>query len=648
MPHFAFDAHPVRLPAQFVPCNVPHWPAVTIVNTFVQEDVAGAVFDGQGGAFVLTREFASPTIQSALRLTYVTPAGVVRPTLDVHRPSLPAGTLSHTYYAGIAALGTGRCAVIWGEMNGALFVEGFDATGTRLFSNQVAPAITVPRLAVIASRGAGAVVAFFHATAGTRVLQVRFVSATGAISGGGLQWARAGSGFNDFNIPQIATATSGDLVVVWEENPAGGAADLSIFAQRIGGNGQLIGTAVPVATTADAWTSPRIRRAVSDGDGGVYVGSTDPAGRLMLTHMIRPSAGQATPAFWTVPISTLAHPGAFSIAPDGDTGAVLIASINAAGRLGVRRLDPQGNDPWLTMSARDMIGLSIQVMGGATADFFSHAVAVAASGTGGALVVYLDVATPVSATDVKIGLFYACVEANGRVSKYRNEIKSALFPAHMMTASAEPNAAIVAWQDHFASSSNTNVLAQKIDCCEGYLAEVYPWPPRPFRGIAVGYPLLPDHLPITLPARRGKTGYFGFLGLPQLANIPGVVLPGGLSSPRMPRPKWVQISFRDMPYDFTIELFTQRGDRVARAEPLGPLFEPVPGGTFNKQIAFQPTHPGVYILGIGYEGADFVPGERTLVRVSVEFGDDSPDPRKRSRRRGEWKKKTRGKKKSGR
>lgn len=632
MPPFAFDAHPVRLPAKFVPCNVPHWPAVTIVNTFLAEDVIGIAFDGQGGAFVLTLELVSPTVHGAVRLTYVTPAGVVRPTIDVHRANVPAGTFSHRYSAGIASLGPGKCAVIWGEMNGALFVDGFDSNGTPLFNSQVAPPMTVPRLAVIASRGTGSVVAFFHFAGGARVLQVRFVSATGAITGGALQWAHAGSGFNDFNFPQIATAATGDLVVVWEENPMGGASGLSIFAQRIGTNAQLIGTAIPVVTTADPWISTGVQRVAPDGDGGVYVGSSDQSNRLNLTHMMRPPAGQQTPAFWTAPVSTLADPSAFSIAPDGDTGAVLIASINAAGRLGARRFDPQGNDPWLTMSARDMTGVAIQLMTGATTDFFSHAVAIAANGTGGALVVYHDLST-ISST-VKSGLFYACVEANGRVSKYRGEIKDAQFPAQLIVKPAEPNAAVVAWRDHFASSQNTNVLAEKIDCCEGYLPEVYPWPQRPFRGIPVGSPLLPEHLPITLPARRGDSGYFGFLGLPQLADIPGVVLPGGLTGPRMPRPDWVRLSFFDMPRDFTIELFTQRGDRVARAEPVAPAVEPIPGARFAKQIAFRPTHPGVYILGIGYEGAEFNPGERHLVRVSVEFGDDHLDPRKRSRRQG--------------
>ena len=635
MPPFAFDDHPVRLPAQFVVCNVPHWPAVTIVNSFLREDVVGVTFDGQGGAFVLTREFSSIFVESALLLTYVTPAGVRRATIDVHRPNLPAGTSSHRYSADIASLGSGKCAVVWGETNGPLFVEGFDDNGTRQFSNQLAAAVTVPRISVIAARGTGAVVAFFHFSGGARVLQVRFVSSTGAISGMGLQWAHAGLGFNDFNRPQIATAATGDLVVVWEEVPSG-SSGFSIFGQRIGANGQLTGGAVSIASTEDAWISNGVRRVAPDGDGGVYVASCDPTGRLILTHMTRPPAGQM-PTMWSVPISTLAHVSAFSIAPDGDTGAVLIASINASGRLGARRLDPQGNDPWLTMSARDITGLSIQLTAGAGTDFFSYAVAIAGRGNADAIVVYHDVATSVSTTDVKSGLFYACIEPNGRVSSYRTEIKSALFPAHVMAVSAEQNAVVVAWQDHFTSSTNTNVFAQKIDCCEGFRPEVYPWPPRPFRGIPVGYPLLPDHLPITLPARRGESGYFGFLGLPQLANIPGVVLPGGLTSPRMPRPKWVRISFTDMPRDFTIELFTQRGDRVARAESSGPSFEILAGGTFSKQISFRPTHPGVYILGIGYEGADFSPGERNLVCVSVEFGDDPPTPRKRAgqRKRGQ-------------
>ena len=268
MPPFAFDAHPVRLPAKFVPCNVPHWPAVTIVDTFLQEDVLGIAFDGQGGAFVLTRELASPFVESAVRLTYVTPAGIGRPTIDVHRANLPTGTLSHRYSAGIAALGPGKCAVIWGEVNGALFVEGFDGAGTRLFSSQVAPPMTVPRLAVISSRGTGVVVAFFHFAGGARVLQVRFVSATGAISGGGLQWAHVGSGFNDFNLPQIATAATGDLVVVWEENPAGGSSAWSIFAQRIGSSAQLISTAVGIGTTTDPWISTGVSVGCSNFPGG--------------------------------------------------------------------------------------------------------------------------------------------------------------------------------------------------------------------------------------------------------------------------------------------------------------------------------------------------------------------------------------------
>jgi hypothetical protein len=56
-------------------------------------------------------------------------------------------------------------------------------------------------------------------------------------------------------------------------------------------------------------------------------------------------------------------------------------------------------------------------------------------------------------------------------------------------------------------------------------------------------------------------------------------------------------------------------------------------GTLSKQITFRPIHPGVYILGIGYEGPDFSPGDRHLVSVAVEFGDDLPDGKKRARRR---------------
>jgi hypothetical protein len=198
---------------------------------------------------------------------------------------------------------------------------------------------------------------------------------------------------------------------------------------------------------------------------------------------------------------------------------------------------------------------------------------------------------------------------------------------------AEPTgqgSALVAWRDRSVSMADTDAFVQMIGCCRGYQPDIYPWPPRPFRGIPVGYPLLPEHLPFTLPARRGESGYFGFLGVPQLANIPGVAVPGGLTTPDMPRPDWVRITFSDLQRDFTIELFTHQGVSVARAETVQ-VIEPLASGTVTKQLTFRPTHKGVYILGIGYEGTDYSPGERHLVRVGVAFGDDPPRKRKKGR-----------------
>jgi hypothetical protein len=605
-------------------CLIPRWPSTQVVNTSQIQELVGLVFDGQGGAYVLTIEIDPGPLSNhtALQLTYITSAGVRGQTIDVHRSTnWPAG-FTHRYSATAAPIANGRCAVAWGETGSVFRVEAFDSTGMRIFTSQLAPAANVPRLPALVPRGPGVVAAFFHFTANTRQLFVRFVDSSGTVTGGGLEWP-AVTGFNDFNFPQIASDDTGDVVVLWLEPST----TFLVLAQRIGAGGQLVGGATQVATTGEAWGSVGIRRAVTDGASGCYFGTVDGTDQLSLIRLFQPRRRTFPFASWTQSVVRLVDRSAYAIAADGN-GSALMSCISATGRLSAHRFDQQRNDDWIGMSAHDIAGLSIQLMTGASHAFFSHAVSIVPNRVGGAIVVYQDVIASASATEVTSTLVFTCIESNGRLVTRRGTLGGVNFPANMRSVSADEYAAVVAWRDHPSGSNVTAARAQKVGCCPDRSGTLITWPPRDFKGLPRGSAALPEHFPVVLPGRTEDGRFYGFMPLMDLAGIPGVRLPGGLVTPGMPRPDWVRISFSDLPRDFEFELFTQKSQSVARAQPVDS--QDARGPAVAKELIFRPTHKGIYILGIGYQGADYAPGDRHLVRVSVEFGDD---PRSKRRRR---------------
>src|SRR4051812_27465956 len=111
MPTFNFVDVPF-IPGNPTPCFAPRFPAVTVADTYLDEDLLGIAVDNAGGVFVLTVATWRPpsSNDAALCLAYVTPAGVLRGPIDIHRSPLPASA-RHKYWAAITPLGASACAV---------------------------------------------------------------------------------------------------------------------------------------------------------------------------------------------------------------------------------------------------------------------------------------------------------------------------------------------------------------------------------------------------------------------------------------------------------------------------------------------------------------------------------------------------------
>src|SRR5262249_51946378 len=158
-----------------------------------------------------------------------------------------------------------------------------------------------------------------------------------------------------------------------------------------------------------------VRRAVTDGASGCYFGTLDATNQLSLMRLFQPRRQTFPFASWTLPIVSLVDGAAYAIAPDGN-GSALVACISAAGPLSAHRFDRQRNDDWILMSAHDIAGLSIHLMTGASPAFFAHAVSIVPNRLGGAVVVYQDLITSASATEVTSTLVFTCIESNGRLA----------------------------------------------------------------------------------------------------------------------------------------------------------------------------------------------------------------------------------------
>jgi hypothetical protein len=629
-----------------LPCSVNHWgEGVLIAATpptegdatyppwVFSEVPSGICGDGVGGAFVLATcsEMWQAGSQGHCSLRHVSAAGVAGPRVLLARPGDYVGVIGIWAEAAIVESGKHRAICGASDYEHPMSAQRFDEAGVPQWRPKSGVRLTSPypigtsfRIANLVgeadgSRGAifawndddGAGGAEVHAQRVTRDGRIRWgtrAPRVGPIAGAGWPtqqpWAQL-----------VATGTGGAIVVAPE--PAGAA--FRYVATTISAGGVMGTPTTLVASATDDWrANQRLRYAVPDDAGGLFLGRVDIADNVRLLRYV-----PATGVQFDIATGMIIDPLTLAVREDG-RGGVLVGGIGGTPTaLRLRRYDASGT---LTWDIDAVAGpLEVRPVPGASMNrvWISRSVTPVPDGNGGAIVLCHELMPAPG----PFAVVTRCFDAQGRITSYGLPLTSDDWGQTMPLAiPAGLGRAIAAYtQYENVETDGYDVSAQRVGCC----APVVERPPPPFGCEILPLPDVgPGRFAFDLPCGN-ETRRFGVIPLSRLlTKVPGLRAPTGLWSHDGPAPAWARLVLRGVPDAMKVSLVTLGGKRVANAMPV-----PKRGGMLT--LAFAPPKDADLLVVVSVAGK-VARGTTWSLDVAIDHGPGkapAPGSRKRSARR---------------
>jgi hypothetical protein len=462
-------------------------------------------------------------------------------------------------------------------------------------------------------------------------IQAQRIAANGSVL-----WGADGISFGSASGPvaylqtawiQLVPDGNGGAIVL-SPQAAGAATDYVAYA--IDGSGALVaGPVTVVAGVPNGWVANlRLRHAVADGAGGLFLAYADSQGQL---HLVRYQPAQGV--VWDVGLGLLIHPAAFHVYED-DRGGVLITFISPAPQLELRRIDGNGRTTWdiNTAQAGTPLRPIIPISSGAwPADHWSRFAQAVPKGDGGAILLFQ--VWPGSGAKPRIHSI--CFDSQGVRVDPEQEITARPTAQELPTAIPVGGAAVVAWADDGnAASTGLDVWSQRVGCCPpttgGGLEH---WPPfgceivdfsnAGFGGLILKFPC------------GNRDLQLGLIPLSRLAvNLRGPDFPPSVTCADAPAPDWMRLSFSGLPRETTVHLLTTTGKVIAEGKSVRQRGADQLVSSLVT-LTFRPDRedPLLVFTNTGKRDRD----AQFLVRMHSEWGDGKPPalPRLRTAERME-------------
>lgn len=524
------------------------------VSTWKFDEVpVAAAADGSGGAFVLaTRREGWPWTQGACTLRHLPASGVPGVLVDLEPPIAYVGVMP--IWGETAMVASGKRAVILASANQStlLAARAVDDQGRkrwpreRVLSRAVQTNTSFRILNLVGEPDGrkGAIFAWrSEDTDGIMRTRAQRVDAQG-----NLEWPRDGVilplGTSTRWYPpkpwtQLVATGDGGAIVVAVETSGVAFRLVAVDVTPKGGVGAV--TTIVVSTPDDLSALQRIRHAVPDRAGGLYLAYADALGAL---HLLRysPTLGVR----WDVAIANPVDARAFWTREDGRGGA-LVAWLDGAGaRLALQRMDAAGAVTWTASAGPLLAPPAIGLPAAASAwerVTWARLVTPLPDGGGGALVLFQSWAD--SATQPE--LWACCFGPDGVLANEPLVVSSRASGKFLpVAADVAVESAIVAWSDDGDYAvQGLDCWAQRIACCPP-LQE--PPPPPPFGCEILPLPgTMPGEIAFQLPCGN-ETRTFGVIPLSRFLDaVPGVGAPGALVHRCLPPPEWVRMTLLGLP-----------------------------------------------------------------------------------------------------
>jgi hypothetical protein len=273
--------------------------------------------------------------------------------------------------------GSGGAIFIWNDPTGPLLAQRVSGAGAPQWSIAGVPLSTVvaseQNAAIVADGAGGVIVAWLDARSGQLRVYAQRLDIDGAT-----QWDPSGVALNaaPSGAPDVASDGAGGAFVAWTDTRGGSASGAFVQHLSAAGTPQWTTGGVTLATTADAWMTPR---ALADGAGGAIVcwNNQSLAPRTVLAqHLDASGAAQWTPSG----IAVLSGAGVMQMAPDGAGGIIASCVGDSGARFVAQRVTSTGQLPWGASGT-----VSAQFTSNVTWGLFP---AIVTDGTGGAIVAW--------------------------------------------------------------------------------------------------------------------------------------------------------------------------------------------------------------------------------------------------------------------
>ena len=539
--------------------------------------------DGAGGVFVLSScHVFFPYNRGPLNLRPVSATGKAAKEVRIGGdPSAWIGVLGVWCEAAVVPSGLGRCIVVWGEDQ---FVAGpvaqrFDQLGDPLWQGgNPVPLITPPGWYTFQNNFVaepdgqdGAIVAWVEPArpvmSDVHNAQVQRIDANGNVL-----WGNNGIGAGSVkgtNTPygqpwlQLVSDGNGGAIVVMPQESAG---RMDYVAQRIGANGGLNGapTLLVPSASAQEWLGfdVRIRRAVTDGAGGLFLAWSDANGHLKLVRYT--SAGVVTPA---VDVGRPTNPAAFCVHDDGRGGALVAWISSTLNRVELVRVDGNRSTTWdiNTANAPTSVGLPPAAMNW-TVDNWSHVAQAVPDNNGGAILVLQQ--WSVRGTVVSARLVTRCFDSSGiQVSPEQDVSARPGMQENPLVSPGGGVSAIVAWtDDNQANTLGLDAWAQRIGCCVPSPIGEQPFPRFGCELIQFSGQGFRD-MQFSLPCGN-RDRQWGVIPLTRFfASVRGLEYPGSVFNRDVDPPDWIRLRFSGLPTGTEVQSYSMKGELLAGTTP---------------------------------------------------------------------------------
>ncbi len=589
--------------------------------------------DGAGGAFVFTVcSIFVPGSLGPFALRAVGPTGTRSQLVQTNDPRAWIGVLGIWSEAVLVPSGSKHCIVLWGKnqsvaglvaqrYNDSLVARWQNGNPVQASLSFSSSSFVKNSLVAEPDGHNGAIAAWIMPGAGgNNQVQIQRLDMNGAPL-----WGANGTTFGavtgqTYGLPQawvqlVSDGSGGAIVVMPEES--GGAT--RYVAQAIDANGAINGSAdTIVAGAPNAWLANfRLRRAVPDGQGGLFLAYVDSNGALRALRYT--AAGGVS---WDIPIGRPIHSAAFHIHED-DRRGFLVSFISASPlpRIELMRIDGSGATTWninnVASNNQILVGMpAASVIW--TNDAMSRVTQAVPDANGGAILVHqnwMGGGAP--------RLFTVCYDAAGTQVSPAQPVSARPTGQELpVVIPGGGTSAIVAWADDGAASTNgLDVWVQRLGCCVPEPMRELPWPRFGCEIIEFGGAGFREMV-LRLPCGN-RERHWGVLPLTRFfSNVRGLNYPGSIFNSDVEQPDWIRIAFSSLPPDIEVRLYSMKGKLMGTGKPI--FAEGKKGPPLQTVLTFKSSDEDQLLV---FSTRQKVEREKTfLIGVNSEWGNGKPPP----------------------